>query len=92
MIATFVGTVAGGGGLLVVHALLLYGRPPALVLRTNKLQTSLGSVSATWSFIQEVHMHFKDVWFGILRCFVDASIGTWLIMHIHRQHLHQITP
>lgn len=92
MIATIVDTVAGGGGLLVVPALLLYGLPPALALGTNKLQASFGSGSATWSFIQEGHIHLKEVWFGILWCFVGASIGTWLIMHIHPQHLRQIIP
>ncbi|MFP4140907.1 MAG: TSUP family transporter [Planctomycetota bacterium] len=45
-VAGLVDSIAGGGGLLTVPALLLVGLPPKLALGTNKLQASFGSGSA----------------------------------------------
>ena len=47
MIAGFLDTLVGGGGLLAVPALLLSGIPPIYVLGTNKFQGSMGTGVAT---------------------------------------------
>ena len=52
MVAGFLDAIAGGGGLLTVPALLATGMPPALVLGTNKLQSSFGSFSAETSVLR----------------------------------------
>ena len=43
MLASFIDSIAGGGGLLTVPALLSAGLSPAQVLATNKLQAVGGS-------------------------------------------------
>ena len=50
--AGFIDSIAGGGGLLTVPALLSVGIPPAHALATNKLQSSFGSFSATFYFLR----------------------------------------
>jgi uncharacterized membrane protein YfcA len=50
LVAGFVDSIAGGGGLLCVPALLLSGLDPVSVLATNKLQGSFGTASATYAF------------------------------------------
>ena len=42
--------IAGGGGLIMMPALIATGLPPHLVLGTNKLQSILGTSMATWRF------------------------------------------
>jgi uncharacterized membrane protein YfcA len=48
-VAGFMDTLAGGGGLITVPALIVSGVPPLTALGTNKLQSSCGS--ATSSFL-----------------------------------------
>ena len=45
-LAGFIDSVAGGGGLLTVPALLWAGLPPAVTLGTNKLQSCFGTALA----------------------------------------------
>ena len=42
-VAGWVDTLAGGGGLITVPALLLTGMSPAMAIATNKLQGSMGT-------------------------------------------------
>lgn len=49
-IAGFIDSIAGGGGLITVPALLLAGFTPVEALGTNKLQGVFGAGSATWSY------------------------------------------
>jgi uncharacterized membrane protein YfcA len=51
-VAGFVDAIAGGGGLIVVPALLLAGASPVETLATAKLQASFGSGTAALSYAQ----------------------------------------
>jgi uncharacterized membrane protein YfcA len=57
--AGFIDSIAGGGGLVTVPALLLAGLSPAESLGTNKLQSLFGSASATIAYAQKGHVHLK---------------------------------
>lgn len=48
--AGFIDSIAGGGGLITVPALLLAGLAPVDALGTNKLQSLFGSASATLAY------------------------------------------
>ena len=50
-LAGFVDSIAGGGGLLSVPALLLCGVPPVQALATNKLQGMVGSGTALANYM-----------------------------------------
>ncbi len=52
ILAGFIDSLAGGGGLLTVPALMAAGLPPAQALATNKLQACGGSLSASLYFIR----------------------------------------
>lgn len=52
MLAGFIDSIAGGGGLLTIPALMAAGMSPANALATNKLQACGGSISATIYFIR----------------------------------------
>ncbi|MFO5836669.1 TSUP family transporter, partial [Klebsiella pneumoniae] len=51
ILAGFIDSLAGGGGLLTVPALMAAGMPPAQALATNKLQARGGSLPATFFFV-----------------------------------------
>jgi uncharacterized protein len=55
-LAGFVDSIAGGGGLIAVPALLLAGFTPVEALGTNKLQGLFGSASATVAYARKGHV------------------------------------
>ena len=57
--AGFVDSIAGGGGLITVPALLLAGLSPVEALGTNKLQGLFGSSSATLAYARKGHVDLK---------------------------------
>ncbi|MFD1953276.1 TSUP family transporter [Paenibacillus thailandensis] len=80
--AAYVDAVVGGGGLIAVPVLLATGMPPALVLGTNKLAGTMGSLTSTISFIRSGHVELKTG----LRLFplslIGAVAGTFVLQQI----------
>ena len=60
MLAGFIDSIAGGGGLLTIPALMAAGMSPANALATNKLQACGGSISATIYFIRRKVVSLSD--------------------------------
>ena len=58
-VAGFVDSIAGGGGLITVPALLLGGLAPVEALATNKLQGLFGSGSATLHYASKGHVDLR---------------------------------
>ena len=58
--AGFIDSIAGGGGLLTVPALLLAGLPPVEALATNKLQGSFGAATALVNYTRGGHVRPQD--------------------------------
>ena len=50
MLAGFVDTLAGGGGLITVPVLLLSGLPPIHALATNKIQSAFRDHGGDWQY------------------------------------------
>lgn len=78
-IAGLVDSIAGGGGLLVVPALLLSGLDPFTVLATNKLQGSFGTGSAVIAFGRHGHIDFRNSRLMVATTFVAAALGVCAI-------------
>ena len=57
--AGFVDSIAGGGGLVTLPALLLAGAPPAVAIGTNKVQGIWGAGAAALSYARGGHV---DLW------------------------------
>lgn len=92
MLAGFIDSIAGGGGLLTVPALLAVGLPPASALATNKLQSTGGSFSASLYFIRERMVDLKQEKFAIICAFIGSALGTLSVMHIQADFLKLLLP
>ncbi|MGL5285224.1 hypothetical protein SAMN05880558_105142 [Aeromonas sp. RU39B] len=92
LIAGFIDSIAGGGGLLTVPALLSTGMPPALVLGTNKLQSSFGSFSATVYFARRGMLEWPRIWPAVLCTFIGAAFGALAVQTIDASVLQRILP
>ena len=92
MLAGFIDSIAGGGGLLTVPALLAVGLPPASALATNKLQSCGGSFSASLYFIRQRMVDLKQQKWAITCAFIGSALGTLSVMHIQADFLKLLLP
>lgn len=58
-IAGFIDSIAGGGGMITIPAMLLAGIPPLQTLGTNKLQALFGSGSATLAYARAGQVNLR---------------------------------
>ena len=59
-LAGFIDSIAGGGGMITIPAMLLAGIPPLQTLGTNKLQSLFGSGSATLAYARAGHVQLRE--------------------------------
>lgn len=92
LIAGAVDSIAGGGGLLTVPALLATGMPVPLALGTNKFQSSFGTGVATYNYYKHGLFSFRTVWAGLFFGILGATVGALLTQKIHETILQKIIP
>jgi len=73
-LAGFIDAIAGGGGLISLPAYIFAGIPIHLAMGTNKLSSSLGSLSASITFFLN-----KKIWIKLALVSAGfALVGSWL--------------
>ncbi|KAA0971732.1 TSUP family transporter [Aureimonas fodinaquatilis] len=77
-VAGFIDAIAGGGGLIVIPALLLGGIDPLTALGTNKLQALFGSGSATLSYARKGLIDVRSLLPAVALSFAGACLGALL--------------
>jgi len=79
-VAGFIDSIAGGGGLITLPALLFAGIPPQLALGTNKLASSFGTGTAVLNFMLNKKMLLKVLIVGIGFSLTGSFIGSKTIL------------
>lgn len=79
VIAGLIDTLAGGGGLIALPALMLSGVPPLLALGTNKLQGSIGTATASLMMFKQKKVRWQDVKLLMLFAFLGSFLGTLIV-------------
>ncbi len=92
IVAGLVDSIAGGGGLITIPALLGIGIPPHAALGTNKLQACFGSGSAMMTFIRSGTVSINECRTGILFTALGASLGTVTVQMLNPDLLRHIIP
>ena len=92
LLAGCLDTLAGGGGLLTVPALLLAGVPPLQALATNKLQAPAGTGMATYQVIRRHGVRWAEVRWPMLWAFVGSAVGTIAILFVPTDALTIVIP
>lgn len=92
MLAGFVDSIAGGGGLIALPALLAVGVPPHMALGTNKMQSCFGSGTASLRYAGSGLVKREKLGVGIVFTLIGAAIGTWLIQMISADFLSKLIP
>lgn len=88
----FVDSIAGGGGIITLPALLAAGLPPHVALGTNKLQSSFGSFTAAMRYRGGGMFRFRDLALGIACTAIGAAAGTVTIQILSADSLSRLIP
>ena len=92
VVAGFLDTLVGGGGLLAVPALLLSGIPQIYVLGTNKFQGSMGTGIATFLLFKKKKLDWNSVKNLMFASFIGSILGGVIIQFVDTQFLSFIIP
>lgn len=92
ILAGFIDSIAGGGGMVTLPILLSVGLPPHLALGTNKLQSPFGSLTSTIKYARSGLFKWKEIWPGIIFTFLGAMTGTILIQRLSATFLEKAVP
>lgn len=92
LLAGFIDTLAGGGGLLTLPALMLAGLAPVNALATNKLQGTFGSGMATLTLLRLRRFSPAALRRPFAWSLVGAAAGTALVQVMHTQALQILVP
>lgn len=92
LIAGFVDSICGGGGLIVLPTLLLTGFLPAEAFATNKLQGFFGKLSAVLYYRRLGVLSVSTMKLPLLASFIAAALGAFAIQSIQPEILMKLTP
>lgn len=77
-LAGIIDSIAGGGGMITIPALLLAGIPPLEALGTNKVQGLFGSTSATIAYARKGLVNIREQWPLALASLIGSIFGALL--------------
>jgi uncharacterized membrane protein YfcA len=88
----FIDAVAGGGGLIMMPALLSAGLPPHVALGTNKLQSTMGTTVAANTFWRHGQVQVRANLGTALAVFVAAAAGALAVQALEVGVLQLLVP
>ncbi|WP_024852147.1 TSUP family transporter [Hydrogenovibrio kuenenii] len=92
LLAGMIDTLAGGGGLLTLPALIVSGLPPLAALGTNKLQSTVGTGMATFMMLKHKKVTWRQVKWTMLSAFIGSTLGTIFIQFLDTAFLSWLIP
>ena len=92
LVAGFVDSIAGGGGLIIMPAFLWAGISPLFALGTNKLQSVFGTGTALRNYWRAGLVDWRANRWSILLAFGGAVAGALLVQSLKPRLLELIVP
>lgn len=92
LVAGFLDTLAGGGGLIVVPALMMSGVPPLAVLGTNKLQGSVGTATSSLMMLRKKRVQWPEIRPLMMAAFAGSVAGTIVVQFVNTAALAFVIP
>ena len=92
VLAGIVDTIAGGGGLITVPAMLSVGALPVNALGTTRFCSAIGELTAIVRFKKAAGIDFRKIRLGIVFTAIGALAGTTMLQQVHSAHMQKIIP
>ncbi|MDT8323488.1 MAG: TSUP family transporter [Bacteroidota bacterium] len=87
-----VDSMAGGGGLISLPALLAAGVPPHIALATNKVQSAIGTSFSTFRYMRSGYVLLRLGGLGFMASFAGSYAGAWTVLRVPASSLDAIIP
>jgi len=88
----FIDSIAGGGGLITLPALMATGMPVQVALGTNKLQSSFGTSMAVWRYAKAGLMKTPGLYVAVILSFLASMGGAMTASAANKELLNQLVP
>ena len=88
----FIDSIAGGGGLIMMPALLFAGVPPINALATNKLQSMFGTATAFANYARKGLVDWRSNWLSVVLVFIAAGGGVIVVQSVDSTALGLVIP
>jgi uncharacterized membrane protein YfcA len=88
----FIDSIAGGGGLIMMPALLFAGVPPINALATNKLQSMFGTAIAFANYARKGLVDWRSNGLTVLAVFLAAGAGVIIVQSVSSKALALVIP
>ncbi len=92
LVAGFVDSIAGGGGLITVPVLFCFPISSQFALGTNKLQATFGSGSAAWHYAESKIVAPRECLLGVVFTVLGAAAGTLFVQSLSNELLRRVIP
>lgn len=92
VLAGFMDSIAGGGGLITVPALMLAGIPPAQALATNKVQGVFAAATAAISYARSGQVDLRRQMLAAAIAFAGGLAGALAVSALPTQALRYLMP
>src|SRR4028119_2435791 len=92
LLTGFIDAIAGGGGLIMMPALLVSGVPPLQALGTNKLQSMCGTFVAMRNYGAKGLIEWRRNLPTALVVFAGAVSGALLVQYVRTETLELLIP
>ncbi len=89
-VAGIVDSIAGGGGLITLPALLLAGVPPHYCLGTSKVQSSMGTFVAVLMYSRGGLILWRLALWGLPFSLAGSALGSWLALSMSSEVLGRV--
>lgn len=89
-LASFVDSIAGGGGLISVPAFFIAGFSPHFALGTNKFAATTGSFTSSLKFARSGKVNFKVIKYIIPFTLIGAVLGVKAVLLINQDFLYPL--
>lgn len=90
--AGFLSAIAGGGGLIILPALLAVGLPPLNALATTKLQGLFGIATSSRDYAKKGFIDFSRLRSGLIYSGLFSALGVYWVQQIETHVLEQTIP
>lgn len=90
MIAAFIGTLAGGGGLITIPAMMLVGIPIHTGIATNKFSTGISALSSIFYLLYQQELRLASILKYVTIAFTGGVCGALLTIAMSEQIMNMI--
>jgi hypothetical protein len=90
LFASFLGTLAGGGGLITIPAMMLFGLPVQIGVATNKFSSGIASFSSVVTLLRKSALTLKQTLRYVCIALSGGVVGALFSSHLKEETMNRV--